>query len=155
MLLLDTPFSLRESSKANGLVSVYPFCTGKDLVYLRLIFVNNCVSHDFSLTPGQLSRHICRILFHLEFGGTVRKHNGRADQRDIQKMQATRYTEVGILTSHIFTGRKALVTFVTAGYPTLHDTVGILKAMQDGGTDIIELGNHTSLQLSRIRVALH
>jgi tryptophan synthase alpha subunit len=38
-------------------------------------------------------------------------------------------------------GRNALVTFVTAGYPNLEDTVGILKAMQDGGTDIIELGN--------------
>jgi tryptophan synthase len=38
-------------------------------------------------------------------------------------------------------GRNALVTFVTAGYPTLDATVGILKAMQEGGTDIIELGN--------------
>jgi tryptophan synthase len=37
-------------------------------------------------------------------------------------------------------GRNALVTFVTAGYPTLSDTVGLLKAMQDGGSDIIELG---------------
>jgi len=37
-------------------------------------------------------------------------------------------------------GRNALVTFVTAGYPTLSDTVSILKAMQDGGADIIELG---------------
>jgi len=38
-------------------------------------------------------------------------------------------------------GRNALVTFVTAGYPTLDATVGILKAMQEGGTDIIELGH--------------
>ena len=37
-------------------------------------------------------------------------------------------------------GRNALVTFVTAGYPKLEATVGILKAMQEGGTDIIELG---------------
>ena len=37
-------------------------------------------------------------------------------------------------------GRNALVSFVTAGYPTLDATVGILKAMQEGGTDIIELG---------------
>lgn len=62
-------------------------------------------------------------------------------------MQAAGYTELGTPNSHSFTGRKALVTFVTAGYPTLNDTVGILKAMQDGGTDIIELGKHASLQL--------
>jgi tryptophan synthase len=29
---------------------------------------------------------------------------------------------------------------VTAGYPTLEDTVPILLGMQAGGTDIIELG---------------
>ena len=40
----------------------------------------------------------------------------------------------------IATGRNAMVTFVTAGYPTLEDSVPILKAMQDGGVDIIELG---------------
>ncbi|KZT09738.1 bifunctional tryptophan synthase TRP1 [Laetiporus sulphureus 93-53] len=34
----------------------------------------------------------------------------------------------------------ALVTFVTAGYPTADDTVPILLAMQEGGADIIELG---------------
>lgn len=33
-----------------------------------------------------------------------------------------------------------MVTFVTAGYPKLEDTVPILLAMQEGGTDIIELG---------------
>ena len=43
--------------------------------------------------------------------------------------------------AHSLPGRKALITFVTAGYPTLNDTVSILKAMQDGGTDIIELGS--------------
>lgn len=37
-------------------------------------------------------------------------------------------------------GRNALVNFVTAGYPTLQDTIPILKGMQDGGVDIIELG---------------
>ena len=37
-------------------------------------------------------------------------------------------------------GDPALVTFVTVGYPTLEDTVPILLAMQEGGTDIIELG---------------
>ncbi|CCM04408.1 uncharacterized protein FIBRA_06585 [Fibroporia radiculosa] len=34
----------------------------------------------------------------------------------------------------------ALVTFVTAGYPTEDDTVTILLAMQKGGADLIELG---------------
>lgn len=34
----------------------------------------------------------------------------------------------------------ALVTFVTAGYPSFDDTVNILLAMERGGADIIELG---------------
>lgn len=37
-------------------------------------------------------------------------------------------------------GSPALVTFVTAGYPSPKDTVPLLLAMQAGGTDIIELG---------------
>ncbi|CCE65304.1 hypothetical protein TPHA_0K01710 [Tetrapisispora phaffii CBS 4417] len=36
--------------------------------------------------------------------------------------------------------RNALVTFMTAGYPTIEDTVPILKGFQDGGVDVIELG---------------
>lgn len=36
--------------------------------------------------------------------------------------------------------RNALVTFITAGYPTVEDTIPILKGFQDGGVDIIELG---------------
>ena len=52
-------------------------------------------------------------------------------------------------------GRKALITFVTAGYPTLNDTVSILKAMQDGGTDIIELGKKPYMQLWPSRAAFH
>lgn len=37
-------------------------------------------------------------------------------------------------------GRNALVTFITAGYPTIDDTIPILQGMQEAGTDIIELG---------------
>ncbi|EWC48721.1 tryptophan synthase [Drechslerella stenobrocha 248] len=37
-------------------------------------------------------------------------------------------------------GRNALVTYVTAGYPTVEGTVPILQGMQAGGADIIELG---------------
>jgi tryptophan synthase len=37
-------------------------------------------------------------------------------------------------------GSLTLVTFVTAGYPTIDDTVPILLGMQAGGVDIIELG---------------
>ncbi|KAK6455084.1 tryptophan synthetase [Scheffersomyces xylosifermentans] len=37
-------------------------------------------------------------------------------------------------------GRNALVTFITAGYPTTEDTIPIMKGMQDAGVDIIELG---------------
>ncbi|KAL0573373.1 bifunctional tryptophan synthase trp1 [Marasmius crinis-equi] len=37
-------------------------------------------------------------------------------------------------------GAPALVTFLTAGYPTKEDTVPLLLAMQNGGSDVIELG---------------
>ncbi|OBZ75382.1 Tryptophan synthase [Grifola frondosa] len=37
-------------------------------------------------------------------------------------------------------GSPALITFVTAGYPKVEDTVPIMLAMQEGGADIIELG---------------
>ncbi|CAG7954712.1 unnamed protein product [Penicillium salamii] len=36
--------------------------------------------------------------------------------------------------------RTALITYVTAGFPSLHETAGIMLAMQAGGADIIELG---------------
>lgn len=36
--------------------------------------------------------------------------------------------------------RNALVNFITAGFPSVEDTVPIMKGMQDGGVDIIELG---------------
>ncbi|KAH8824630.1 bifunctional tryptophan synthase TRP1 [Flagelloscypha sp. PMI_526] len=38
------------------------------------------------------------------------------------------------------TGRPALVTFITAGFPRREDTVPILLAMQRGGADVVELG---------------
>ena len=44
------------------------------------------------------------------------------------------------LTMVLYQGSPALVTFITAGYPTPDDTVPILLAMQNGGADIIELG---------------
>ncbi|RFU27842.1 hypothetical protein B7463_g8496, partial [Scytalidium lignicola] len=37
-------------------------------------------------------------------------------------------------------GRPALVTYVTAGYPTAGETVDILLGMEAGGADVIELG---------------
>lgn len=39
-----------------------------------------------------------------------------------------------------FVGRNAMVTFITAGYPTVEETVPLMKALQEGGTDIIEIG---------------
>lgn len=36
--------------------------------------------------------------------------------------------------------RNVMVSFITAGFPSIEETVPILKALQDGGTDIIELG---------------
>lgn len=37
-------------------------------------------------------------------------------------------------------GKKALITFVTAGDPTKGDTLKLIEAMEQGGADIIELG---------------
>lgn len=37
-------------------------------------------------------------------------------------------------------GRPALVTYTTAGYPTIEETADILLGMEAGGADIIELG---------------
>ncbi|KAF2866167.1 tryptophan synthase-like protein [Massariosphaeria phaeospora] len=37
-------------------------------------------------------------------------------------------------------GRSALVTYVTAGYPTAEDTADIMLGMEAGGADLIELG---------------
>lgn len=36
--------------------------------------------------------------------------------------------------------RAALVTYVTAGFPTADETPDVMLAMQAGGADIIELG---------------
>ncbi|KAH8699220.1 bifunctional tryptophan synthase [Talaromyces proteolyticus] len=36
--------------------------------------------------------------------------------------------------------RSALVTYVTAGYPTVDETVDILLGLENGGADVIELG---------------
>lgn len=38
-------------------------------------------------------------------------------------------------------GRSALVTYTTAGYPTIEETPDILLGMEAGGADIIELGS--------------
>jgi tryptophan synthase len=37
-------------------------------------------------------------------------------------------------------GRSALVTYVTAGFPTAQETPDIMLSMEAGGADIIELG---------------
>ncbi|ANB14479.1 tryptophan synthase TRP5 [Sugiyamaella lignohabitans] len=37
-------------------------------------------------------------------------------------------------------GRNAMLTFLTAGFPSVAETVPLLKSLQDGGADIIELG---------------
>ena len=37
-------------------------------------------------------------------------------------------------------GRKLFIPYVTAGYPTMKDTVPILLAAEAGGADIIEIG---------------
>ena len=42
-------------------------------------------------------------------------------------------------------GRSAFVSFVTAGYPSLDETVDVMTSMQKGGADVIELGTAASL----------
>lgn len=37
-------------------------------------------------------------------------------------------------------GRPAFIAYLTAGYPTRGDTVPLLRALQEGGADIVELG---------------
>ncbi|MBC7237562.1 MAG: tryptophan synthase subunit alpha [Chloroflexi bacterium] len=37
-------------------------------------------------------------------------------------------------------GRAALITYLTVGYPTPGDTIGLVRALQEGGADLIELG---------------
>ena len=37
-------------------------------------------------------------------------------------------------------GEKAFITYVTAGLPSLSDTVSIIKAQDEAGVDVIELG---------------
>lgn len=37
-------------------------------------------------------------------------------------------------------GRPALITFVTAGFPTLAETPGLVRAQVEGGADIVEIG---------------
>lgn len=37
-------------------------------------------------------------------------------------------------------GRAALITYLTAGYPTPDDTMALVPALQAGGADLIELG---------------
>jgi tryptophan synthase alpha chain len=37
-------------------------------------------------------------------------------------------------------GRRALVTYVTAGYPTLEESRELIRALPDAGADVIEIG---------------
>ena len=37
-------------------------------------------------------------------------------------------------------GEKAFITYVTAGLPSLKDTISIIKAQDEAGVDVIELG---------------
>ena len=39
-----------------------------------------------------------------------------------------------------FEGRKALITFITAGDPDKETSLEVLKSLPDAGADIIELG---------------
>ncbi len=45
-----------------------------------------------------------------------------------------------IFAAHRSAGTRALMPFITAGYPTLADTRAMLPALQDAGASIVELG---------------
>lgn len=82
------------------------------------------------------------------------QHNGRTDQGDIQgkgrqgehrsKSHRPNHLRRSLpsadSSSRILQNEAAFVTFVTAGFPTKHDTVDILLALEAGGADVIELG---------------
>ncbi|MCD8024812.1 MAG: tryptophan synthase subunit alpha [Candidatus Gastranaerophilales bacterium] len=41
---------------------------------------------------------------------------------------------------NVFKGKKAFIPFITAGYPTLNDTVSFILQMEKAGADMIEIG---------------
>ena len=71
------------------------------------------------------------------------RHHGRS-QAGFRAEKGRGENDCGVLcrleTEENAQGVPALVTFVTAGYPRIEDTVPILLAMQAGGADIVELG---------------
>jgi tryptophan synthase alpha chain len=44
------------------------------------------------------------------------------------------------LTSNTSKGRRSLAMFLTAGYPALDATAGLVSSLEDGGADIVEIG---------------
>lgn len=63
-----------------------------------------------------------------------------ADKRKEVRPPSTADAERNLWLSFFLQGVPAFVTFVTAGFPTVADTVPILLGMQEGGADVIELG---------------
>ena len=57
-----------------------------------------------------------------------------------KKEAVNRNTSTSLSLSDEQQGEPVFIAFATAGYPSNDDTVPILLAMQEGGTDVIELG---------------
>ncbi len=55
-------------------------------------------------------------------------------QENIRVQCSREYTKMFIL------GRPVFIAYVTAGFPTVNDTVNVMLSLQEGGADIIELG---------------
>ncbi|MEP7345090.1 MAG: tryptophan synthase subunit alpha [Gemmatimonadaceae bacterium] len=53
-------------------------------------------------------------------------------------------TSSDVLSQHLAAlgarNRRALVTYITAGHPTPDDTVSLMRALEDAGADVIEVG---------------
>lgn len=56
------------------------------------------------------------------------------------RLQLTRSRIEEHIRAGLQNGEKALITFVTAGYPSVDFTVEVIKRMFDAGSDVVELG---------------
>src|SRR5690606_32940341 len=73
------------------------------------------------------------------------RRQGRAHHRRARRRGGMSVVEVAPRIARRFAalraaGRKALVPFITAGDPSLEDTVPVMHAMVEAGADAIELG---------------
>lgn len=112
------------------MLSVY--VGGRSVKKCKLLFARGNVIDNTGSIKTRLTRPASNSNYHGGPQESIRRQKGRG-----LLFRAYRCVSVAHRTLQ---GVPALVTFVTAGYPTRDDTVPMLLAMQEGGADIIELG---------------